>query len=162
MYVQAMIKEATKCGFDNYLVAGVSANSSVVTDFIEEDRIMFVKFNTVEVPFDIPGMSDIMPYESTKFCDLSQKEINVYKNAFTKILKAAVEKFKPEMIHSHHLWLVSSIARQLFPKIPFSNVSSGLKKFDLITLILFSAKIFISSFKIAASPNFDDLIILGI
>jgi len=125
MYVQAMIKEATKCGFDNYLVAGVSANSSVVTDFIEEDRIMFVKFNTVEVPFDIPGMSDIMPYKSTKFCDLSQKEINVYKNAFTKILKAAVEKFKPDIIHSHHLWLVSSIARQLFPKIPFITSCHG-------------------------------------
>jgi len=46
-------------------------------------------------------------------------------------------------------------------KIPFDKVSSGLKKLDLITLILFSAKIFINSFKIAASPNLKALIILG-
>ena len=47
-------------------------------------------------------------------------------------------------------------------KLPFSNVSSGLKKFDFITLILFSDKIFINSFKIAASPNFEALILYKI
>ena len=40
-----------------------------------------------------------------------------------------------------------------FVYIPFFKVNSGLKKLDLITLILFSFKICISSFKIAASPN---------
>ena len=46
-------------------------------------------------------------------------------------------------------------------KFPFFKVNSELKKFDLITLILFSFKIFINSFKIAASPNLEALMILG-
>ena len=46
-------------------------------------------------------------------------------------------------------------------KLPFFRVNSELKKFDLITLILFSFKILINSFNIAASPNLEALIILG-
>ena len=56
----------------------------------------------------------------------------------------------------------SNLLGLILLKFPFVNVNSGLKKFDFITLILFSNKIFINSFKIAASPNFEALIILGI
>jgi len=41
------------------------------------------------------------------------------------------------------------------------RVSSGLYVFNLITFILFSDKILINSFNIAASPNLDAFIILG-
>ena len=46
-------------------------------------------------------------------------------------------------------------------KLPFFKVNSGLKKLDLITLILFSFKFLLILFKIAASPNLKALIILG-
>ncbi len=123
MYVQAMIKEAAKCGIDNYLVAGISETDNIEIDFIEKDKTMFAKFNNSDVAFNIPGMSDVMPYESVKFSDLKDGELFKYEEAFSVVLQKAVKKFKPDIIHSHHLWLVSSIAYQLFPNIPFIKIS---------------------------------------
>jgi len=73
IYVQAMIREATACGYDNFLVAGLSSNIHDNTLCIEQDKSIFVKFNRGDVSFHIPGMSDVMPYESTRFCNLSEK-----------------------------------------------------------------------------------------
>ncbi len=125
MYVQAMIKEAAKCGFDNYLVAGISSADNIEIDFIEQEKAMFVTFNNADVAFNIPGMSDVMPYESSRFCELPEEDLSNYEKAFSKVLQKAVKKFKPDIIHSHHLWLVSSLARQLFPNIPFITSSHG-------------------------------------
>ena len=125
IYVQAMIREATTCGYDSYLVAGVHSDSCIETDCIEQDKSMFVNFHNADVSYHIPGMSDVMPYESTRFCDLSEEDLCQYENAFSEILHTAVQKFKPDIIHSHHLWIVSSKARQLFPNIPMATTCHG-------------------------------------
>ncbi len=132
MYVQAMIREAALRGYDNYLVAGVNADVNDEMDFIEQDKTMLVKFNNADVSHHIPGMSDVMPYESVRFCDLSEEELFKYKMAFSKILQKAVNKFNPDIIHSHHLWIVSSLTKQLFPNIPLitSCHGTGLRQFQ--------------------------------
>ena len=125
IYVQAMIREATACGYDNYLVAGVRSDCCDDTDCIGQNNSMFVTFNNADVSYHIPGMSDVMPYESTRFCDLSEEDLCEYEKAFSEILQKAVHKFKPDIIHSHHLWIVSSMARQLFPNIPMVTTCHG-------------------------------------
>lgn len=125
IYVQAMIREANACGYENYLVAGVRSGCGEETDCIEQDRAMFVNFQNADVSYHIPGMSDVMPYESTRFCDLSEDDLCEYEKAFSKIIQNAVHKFKPDIIHSHHLWIVSSLARQLFPNIPMVTTCHG-------------------------------------
>jgi glycosyltransferase involved in cell wall biosynthesis len=124
-YVQAMIREATACGYENYLVAGVCSNGCEDINCIGQDRSMFVNFHPADVSYHIPGMSDVMPYESTRFCDLSEADLCQYKKAFSDILQKAVLRFEPDIIHSHHLWLVSSLARQLFPNIPMATTCHG-------------------------------------
>jgi len=125
IYVQAMIREATACGYDNYLVAGVRSDGCDDTACIEQDKSMFVNFHNADVSYHIPGMSDVMPYESTRFCDLSEEDLCEYEKAFSEILQNAVHRFKPDIIHSHHLWIVSSLARQLFPDIPLVTTCHG-------------------------------------
>jgi glycosyltransferase involved in cell wall biosynthesis len=125
IYVQAMIREAAACGYDNYLVAGVHSDRWDNPDCIQQDRCMFVKFYNADVSYHIPGMSDVMPYESTRFCDLSEVDLCEYEIAFSKILRNAVDKFKPDIIHSHHLWIVSAMARRLFPNIPMATTCHG-------------------------------------
>jgi glycosyltransferase involved in cell wall biosynthesis len=120
-----MIREANACGYDNYLVAGVHSVCCDDTDCIEQDKYMFVNFYKADVSYHIPGMSDVMPYESTRFCDLSEEDLYEYEKAFSEILQNAVHKFKPDIIHSHHLWIVSSMARQLFPNIPMVTTCHG-------------------------------------
>jgi glycosyltransferase involved in cell wall biosynthesis len=84
-----------------------------------------VNFDNADVSYQIPGMSDVMPYESTRFCDLSEKDLCEYENAFSKIIQNAVLSFEPDIIHSHHLWLVSSLVRRLFPKVPMVTSCHG-------------------------------------
>jgi glycosyltransferase involved in cell wall biosynthesis len=125
IYVQAMIREATACGYKNYLVAGVHSKDCDYPDCIEQDKSMFVNFHNADVSYHIPGMSDVMPYESARFCDLSEEDLREYEKAFSDILQNAVISFKPDIIHSHHLWIVSSLSRRLFPNIPMVTTCHG-------------------------------------
>jgi glycosyltransferase involved in cell wall biosynthesis len=86
---------------------------------------MFVYFHNADVCYHIPGMSDVMPYESARFCDLSENDLHEYEKAFSEIIQNAVLRFKPDIIHSHHLWLVSSMTRQIFPNIPMVTTCHG-------------------------------------
>jgi glycosyltransferase involved in cell wall biosynthesis len=86
---------------------------------------MFVNFHNADISYHIPGMSDVMPYESTRFCDLSEENLLEYEKAFSEILQNAIHKFKPDLIHSHHLWIVSSLVRRLFPNIPMVTTCHG-------------------------------------
>ena len=125
IYVQAMIREASACGYDNFLVAAAHSDCCNTTDCIEQDKSAFVNFHNADVSYHIPGMSDVMPYESTRFCDLSEEDLLQYERAFSVILQNAVAKFRPDIIHSHHLWIVSSMARQLFPDIRMVTTCHG-------------------------------------
>jgi len=123
--VQAMMREASVCGYDNFLVAGIQSDGGDITEYIAQKNAMFVTFHNADVSYQIPGMSDVMPYESTRFCDLSEEDLCEYENAFSEILRHAVSRFNPDIIHSHHLWIVSSVARRLFPDIPLVTTCHG-------------------------------------
>ena len=125
IYVQAMMREASACGYDNFLVAGIPSDGGDVIDYIAQNNAMFVTFHNADVSYQIPGMSDVMPYESTRFRDLSEDDLWEYENAFSEILRHAVARFNPDIIHSHHLWIVSSLARRLFPDIPLVTTCHG-------------------------------------
>jgi len=127
IYVQAMIRESAACGYDNFLVAGIPSDVSVEIDGLTAERGMFVRFQggRGDLPYPIAGMSDAMPYASTKFCDLSPQQLGAYERAFSETLDRAVNGFAPDLIHSHHLWIVSSLARQRFPDIPMVTSCHG-------------------------------------
>jgi glycosyltransferase involved in cell wall biosynthesis len=125
IYLRAMLREAAAHNHENFLVAGIQAGRSVDCDGIEEKRCRFVKFGTADLPFQIVGMSDVMPYESTRFRDLSRDDLHGYERAFSGIIKEAVTAFAPDIIHSHHLWIMTSLTRQLFPDIPMVATCHG-------------------------------------
>lgn len=125
IYVQAMIRESAACGYENYLVAGLESDECEGTDCIAPDRFLSVNFDSPVVSCRIPGMSDVMPYESSRFCDLTSSDLDAYEAAFTDRLRTAVLSFAPDVIHSHHLWIVSALARRLFPEIPLVTTCHG-------------------------------------
>jgi glycosyltransferase involved in cell wall biosynthesis len=125
IYIQAMLREACRNGHSNYLIAGVQQNQIPRLNCIDDDKCRYVLFGETDIPFTIAGMSDVMPYASNRFCDLSDTELTHYESAFQRHLEAVVDRFKPDIIHSHHLWLVTSLTRQLFPKIPLVTTCHG-------------------------------------
>lgn len=78
-------------------------------DIISEQFQYAVEFKTEQLPFNIVGMSDIMPYDHTRYCDLTEEMQEDWINAFSKTLKMALEEFNPDIIICHHLWMLTSL-----------------------------------------------------
>ena len=116
--IRAVMEEAHKRGHENFLLSGISRGETYsFPDYLKEKHV-FVEFNNKNLPFDVAGMSDVMPYKSTRFSDLSEEDIIKYENSFREKLILSVEKFKPDIIHSHHLWILTGLIKRTYPKIP--------------------------------------------
>ena len=125
IYVEAIIKESEKHGFSNYRVAGVPAGSLDPSTVASQADGAYVIFESDDLNFAVPGMSDVMPYESTLFRDLKGDRLTRYKAAFTGVLETAVERFDADIIHSNHLFVLSALIRKLFPNLPVVATCHG-------------------------------------
>jgi glycosyltransferase involved in cell wall biosynthesis len=132
-----LTKKTAEKEFDQFIIFGQPmGESNPLADIIDEKKVLSVKFlnkfhsEKPDIPFPVAGMSDQMPYESTKFSSFDEHMLEVYLEAFAQKIKKAVSRFKPNIIHSHHLWLVSSLCRVLYPKIPIIGTchNTGLRQ----------------------------------
>jgi glycosyltransferase involved in cell wall biosynthesis len=130
-YLQNIIRQAAAAGHQNFLIAGISGNRLPELDCIDKKLCRFVNFEVDNLNFAIPGMSDVMPYPSSRFSALTEKQLNLYEQAFAETILHAVTLFSPDIIHSHHLWLVSSVTRRILTDIPMvtSCHSTDLRQF---------------------------------
>ena len=106
------------------VMAGQGHTQGVVAGVYKEDVISLpdtakfypVYYNSLELPFNIFGMSDEMPYESTRYCDMTRDMEEKFKKAFLTVIERAVEEIKPDIILCHHLYLLTSLVREHYPK----------------------------------------------
>jgi glycosyltransferase involved in cell wall biosynthesis len=130
IYLRNIIREAARSGHENFLIAGLSDAGVPHIEGIDPNRCQFIHFGSKELDFIIPGMSDIMPYPSTPFRTLSDAQLDRYERCFAQAITTMVEKAEPDVIHSHHLWILTALTRRLFPDIPMvtSCHSTGLRQ----------------------------------
>lgn len=124
-YVQEMIRQAGAKGHEAFLVAGVSADFEIPPGLIRPDHCRVIRFDGRDITFPIMGMSDIMPYPSTVCSALTRLQIIEYQTAFARIIGAAVADFRPEIIHSNHLWMASAVTRDVVPHVPMVTTCHG-------------------------------------
>lgn len=123
--LQAILTESERFGHENMVVAGIQEGSLPIFPGLSHLRTRFVTFGGGDLPFPIPGMSDVMPYPSMRFSDLTDRQLSSYREAFkTGVLEAAA-RFRPDIIHSNHLWLLTSLARRTIPDIPMVATCHG-------------------------------------
>jgi predicted P-loop ATPase len=109
-----LIRVAAQRGHDQCLVAGISTRDrEYVQDMPSSLIFLPVLFETKELPFPVPGMSDEMPYPSTCYRQMTDEMVRLWKNGFTHVLEEAAA-FQPEVIIVHHLWLLAALVRRLF------------------------------------------------
>lgn len=132
IYLQALLRHAAGHGYRNYLLAGVpdDFDHEHESQALASHKFCAVRFGR-DLPFPIVGMSDVMPYPSRRFSDLTVAELQLYEDCFENCLADAVARWQPDLIHSHHLWLLTSLARRKFPDIPMlvSCHGSDLRQF---------------------------------
>lgn len=116
IYLSELVKELEKEGHRQAVIAGVYPEDEI---FLPPDtERFFVYFHTEELPFAIAGMSDEMPYESTVYRTMTEEMTKRFMAAFRKKIKEAIATFRPDLILSHHLYLVTAIAKECAGSIP--------------------------------------------
>ena len=115
-------------GFD-----ALGCSQAVVFGTTESDTVSLpcnvarfpVVYGTPELPFPVCGMSDEMPYTSTRYRDLSEAMTRQLMQAFRSVLRTAVSEFRPHVILCHHLYFLAALAREMFPEIPVYGQCHG-------------------------------------
>lgn len=113
-YLTEMVKGFVTLGHEQAVLAGVYREDTV--DFPTGTVFYPVHFKTEELPFPIAGMSDEMPYESTIYGQMNEEMLERFKASFASSIRKAAEEFRPDLVICHHLYLVTSIAREVLPE----------------------------------------------
>lgn len=114
VYLTELVKEYALLGHEQAVVAGVYRE-----DLIElPDGVAFypVYFCEEGLPYPIVGMSDEMPYISTKYCEMSPEMVEQFRSSFMSAIERAVEELQPDLILCHHLYLLTALVREHFPE----------------------------------------------
>ena len=116
IYLTELVKEYARQGYEQAVVAGVYRDDSVVLP----DGVDFypVYFESEKLPYPIVGMSDEMPYRSTRYCDMTEDMTAQFEGVFLEVINRAVEETLPDVILCHHLYLLTAIVREHFPDYP--------------------------------------------
>ncbi len=116
VFLTELVKELAAKGHEQAVVAGVYKEDK--TEVPENTKVYPVIFKSEELPFPIAGMSDEMPYESTRYCDMTEEMAGQFANAFLTKIRQAVKEFQPDLILSHHLYLLTALVRENFSELP--------------------------------------------
>jgi len=114
-FAKRNIRQAVVCG----LMPGDAAA------FPEDVEVYPVLFETAKLSFPVVGMSDEMPYPSTRYRDLNPKRIRQFDKAFVERVKQAVSELEPDIILCHHLYLLTAMVREALPEQKIFGICHG-------------------------------------
>ncbi|MGI6677581.1 MAG: glycosyltransferase family 4 protein [Dehalobacterium sp.] len=135
IFLQALARTGNDTGTHFGVVAGVAQDSEVmVAQKIHPANFFPVLFETDDLPFPVVGMSDVMPYPSTRYQDLTDEMLESWERSFYKTLLRAKKEFRPELVLGHHLWLLTSLTRKIMPDVPIYGICHGtcLRQYQLV------------------------------
>lgn len=123
VYLTELVKCWAAMGHRQAVVAGVYRED--VVSLPEGVDFYPVTYGSERLPYPILGMSDTMPYESTRYRDLTEEQADQFEQAFHEAAVRAVEELKPDRIICHHLYYLTALVRKWFPDIPVFGVCHG-------------------------------------
>ncbi|MDQ3739702.1 MAG: glycosyltransferase family 4 protein [Actinomycetota bacterium] len=119
VFLQAMVREAGRRGHRQHVIAaGPPGTSAAELPGLEDGELTAIEFPSPEAPFPVPGNSDVMPYPSTVFSQMTEPQVEQYLAVSRRAMERVRERFEPDVVHAHHLWLMSALAREVFAGIP--------------------------------------------
>lgn len=118
--VDALVRESVAAGHQVWVLCGVPVGQPVPeVGGLARARVKTVTFGEGgDLPFPVPGMSDVMPYESTVWSAMDAGELGAYRRVWRERLSAAIRDCQPDLVHSNHLWIVTSLLFEVRGSIP--------------------------------------------
>ena len=123
VYLTELVKEFDKMGHQQMVIGGVYENDKVTMP----ENVVFqpVYFRTRELPFPITGMSDEMPYDSTRYSDMTDEMTEQFINAFRGVVRKVMKSFEPDVVICHHLYFLGAMIRELYPNVKMYGICHG-------------------------------------
>jgi glycosyltransferase involved in cell wall biosynthesis len=120
--LEALVAHAHDAGWEQQAVVGTPADDPhPPVASLAPAQVHPLRFGEAPLDFSVPGMSDVMPYPSSRFSALSEAQLERYRQGWRDHLQSVVARFTPDVIHSHHLWLMSSVVKDVAPNVPLVN-----------------------------------------
>jgi len=117
--LDALVRHAAEAGWEQAVVVGVpSEDPNPQVGALPAEQLFPLVFGGSDLPFALPGMSDVMPYPSSRFSTLTATELDQYRHAWRRHLRRVVATVQPHIVHSHHIWLLSSLLKDVAPDLP--------------------------------------------
>jgi glycosyltransferase involved in cell wall biosynthesis len=123
--LDALVREAAAAGWDQHVVVGVPRDESPAVGGLDPSRVHPLRFGDPPLDFAVPGMSDVMPYPSTRFSSMDEDRVARYRDGWREHLRRVIETTRPAVIHSHHVWLVSALLKDVAPRVPVVTHGHG-------------------------------------
>lgn len=119
VFFKALLSEADRRGYEQHaVVGGPPGTTHLEVPPLTAEEFSLIAFPSPQAPFPVPGMSDVMPYPSTVFADMDEVQLEQYQSACRSVLEEIRRRFRPQLVQAHHLWLITGLARQVFPDVP--------------------------------------------
>lgn len=133
VFLASMVREAAKRHYTQHVIAaGPPGTSAAELPPLRDDQFTPILFPSDDAPFPVPGNSDVMPYPTTVFSKMTESEVEQYLAAARRVMNRVRETFRPDLVHAHHLWLMTALAREVFHDIPVIATSHNAELRQLI------------------------------
>ena len=123
VFLTELVKGFDALGMEQAVICGVTEADHL--PFPDHIAVFPVYYKTDNLPFPVCGMSDEMPYESTRYRDLDQVMTQQLMDAFHEKITEAVDNFHPDVILCHHLYFLAALVRETCPEIPICGQCHG-------------------------------------
>ena len=130
-YLTELVNAFDRKGCDQAVVAGVYRDDEVsFPDGVQFFPVLFSYEKSsvqqvADISYPIVGMSDVMPYDSTRYRDMTKDMIAEFESAFMEQISQAVAALDPDIILCHHLFLLTAMVRKNFPDKKVYGVCHG-------------------------------------
>lgn len=133
VFLAAMVREAARRGYEQHAIAaGPAGTTAAELPPLSDGQLTPIVFPSPEAPFPVPGNSDVMPYPSTVFSRMTGEQVERYLGACRRVMEEVRDRFEPDLVHAHHLWLMTALAREVFAGRPLVATSHNAELRQLV------------------------------
>lgn len=119
--MRAAIRELDRRGHAQFAVYGLNSIQVEEDPGCPYEAVIFSREKDGQVLF---GMSDLMPYDSFRFCDMTAAQYKIWARRFLDAVRQAIRDFQPDVILGHHLHLLTALVAKN-TDIPVAGVCHG-------------------------------------
>lgn len=123
VYLTELVNAFQKQGHSQAVIAGIGKEDNI--SLPEGVSIYPVFYETDALPFPVAGMSDEMPYKSTRYSDMTDEMTKQFAQAFRCQIMHAMNDFHPDVIICHHLYLLTAVVRETCLDTPVYGICHG-------------------------------------